>query len=38
MKYDATETYARGDVVRVSSGPFTSFHAVVKEVEEDRSS
>ena len=37
MKLHAAETFERGDVVRVSNGPFTSFNAVVMEVDEDRS-
>ncbi len=37
MTPDAADQLERGDVVRVSSGPFTSFNAMVEDVDEDRS-
>ena len=37
MKMAAAEVFERGDIVRVSSGPFTSFNGVVEEVDEDQS-
>ena len=36
MRRGAADVFERGDVVRVSSGPFASFNAVVEEVDEER--